>query len=311
MVERPLDHEHLRSIRARREHRSAMPPAGSRRSRSPMLPRARTLKPVDARESVADAIRDHGPDHVRGVHGARALGPGRILRAPTDRPRRPFRHEPARPSRLRGAPRAARSSISTTGSASPPVPAVGGGGRRRHARPAARRAPADLDVTYTAIETSPGARAALEAIDGVEVAERAGRLAAADPGERADGQPALPASARDGLRDEGGPGRPRRGSVRRAPRRSAARRGPRPRRRRGGGPPRRGDGVHRGGGGPARPPGLRAPDRLRRGGRAGRPAPRVPGTPTGRGPPRPAGRDRHHLRARLRSPQPACGERRG
>ncbi len=139
----------------------------------------------------------------------------------------------------------------------------------------------DLDVAYTAVETSPGARRALDAIDGIQVAERleaspqlilANELMDNLPFRRLRGTASGTKEVMVGLDGDrfvehlGDPssgddvalGR-RRGS--RASRGSAR--------------------IHRGDRRPARPPRLRAPDRLRRGGRAGRATARVSGS-TGR-----------------------------
>ena len=55
---------------------------------------------------------------------------------------------------------------------------------------------ADLDVDYTAVEVSAGARAALATIDGVRVSDRARRRRARRRRERAPRQPAVPPAAR-------------------------------------------------------------------------------------------------------------------
>ena len=244
-----------------------------------MLPRSPYADAVDARDVVAAAIRDHGPisfAEYMEIALSDPAGSSNSHRSAS----RGIRHEPPRPSGLRAAPRAG--SRTCGGSTPRPFRPRGRGDGRSRALLEHLRVP---DVVYTAVETSPGARRALSAIEGHA---RSG-LDVPRRGLRERASTTLPfRRPRHEVRRQRGPGRAGRRSLRRGS---------------GGGPPDRDvaidDGeevtilgsadVRRRGGRPARPPRLRAADRRLRGGRAGRPAARVPRASAGRGSPRPPG----------------------
>ncbi len=307
MVERPLDHEHLRSIGGvpNTDQRCRLPDlvAHGADATQAATGRGTTLMRMDARESVAHAIKDHGPISFAEYMTLALYGPGGFFERPPIGPDGHFVTSPhVHPVFAELLGRAIVDLRDRLGEPRPLRLSEVGAGDGTLARQLVEHL-GDLEVAYTAIDPSP------------ELGLRSRRSTASRSPATLEGSPQLIIANEllDNLPFRRLRGTAsgtkevlvalRGGSVRRAPRRPAARRGPPSGGGSGDGPPGWGDGVHRGGRGPARPPGLCAPDRLRRRGRAGRPAPRVPRTPTGGGPARPTGRDRHHLRSRLRPPQ--------
>ena len=172
MVERPFDDEHLRSIRA-----IANPDQGRRQAdlfthRARCYPRARTLEPVDVRDAIASAIRDHGPITFAEYMELALFGPGGFFEHPPIGPDGHFVTSPhVHPvfAELLG-----RAIVDLHGRLSEPRPfsvtevGAGDGTLARQLVEHLR----DLDVAYTAVESSPGARRALDAIEGIQVTER-------------------------------------------------------------------------------------------------------------------------------------------
>ena len=145
MVERPLDHEDLRSIGAvaNPDQRCRLPDlvAHGARCYPGRTGRGTTLMRMDARESVAHAIRDHGPITFAEYMSLALSGPGGFFERPPIGPDGHFVTSPhVHPvfAELLG-----RAIVDLHDRLGEPTPLrLSGGGRgRRHARAAARRAP--------------------------------------------------------------------------------------------------------------------------------------------------------------------------
>jgi len=126
---------------------------------------------VEARESIANAIRDHGPITFSEYMALALSGPGGFFERPPIGPDGHFVTSPhVHPvfSELLG-----RAIVDLHDSLDRPAPlrlsevGAGDGTLARQLIEHLR----GVNVIYTAIDTSPGARAALGAIDGIEVAE--------------------------------------------------------------------------------------------------------------------------------------------
>ena len=116
-----------------------------------------------------DPRRDPRPraDHVRRVHGARALRAGRLLRGPAGRDGRRLRDEPARPPGVRRAARRGRAGARSRAWRPEPLRIAEVGAGDGTLATQLLGALAGLDVDYEAIDASEGARSALAAIGGV------------------------------------------------------------------------------------------------------------------------------------------------
>jgi NADH dehydrogenase [ubiquinone] 1 alpha subcomplex assembly factor 7 len=171
MVERSFDDEHLRSIRA-----IANPDQGRRLAdllahRVRCYPGARTLEAVDVRDAIASAIRDRGPITFAEYMELALYGSGGFFEHPPIGPDGHFVTSPhVHPvfAELLG-----RAIVDLHGRLGEPRPfrvAEVGAGDGTLARQLVDHL-RDLDVAYTAVETSRGARRALDTIDGVQVTE--------------------------------------------------------------------------------------------------------------------------------------------
>ena len=129
---------------------------------------------MGVREAIADAIRDHGPITFAEYMSLALSGPGGFFELPpvgTDGHFVTSPHIHPVFAELLG-----RAILDLHGRLGEPRPlrlAEVGAGDGTLARQLLEHLQ-DVEVTYTAIDTSPGARAALEAIDGVEVEEAIG-----------------------------------------------------------------------------------------------------------------------------------------
>ena len=175
MVERPLDHEHLRSIGGvpNTDQRCRLPDlvAHGTDATQAATGRGTTLMRMDARESVAHAIEDHGPITFAEYMTLALYGPGGFFETPPDRPRRPFRDQPARPpvfAELLG--RAIVELRDRLGRPPPLRLSEVGAGDGTLARQLVEHF-GDPGRDVHGDRSEPGARAALEGVDGVEVAE--------------------------------------------------------------------------------------------------------------------------------------------
>ena len=137
-----------------------------------MLPRARTLEPVDVRDAIASAIRDHGPITFAEYMELALFGSGGFFERPPIGPDGHFVTSPhVHPvfAELLG-----RAIVDLHGRLGEPRPftvtevGAGDGTLARQLVEELR----GVDVAYTAVETSPGARRALETIEGVRITER-------------------------------------------------------------------------------------------------------------------------------------------
>ena len=90
MVERPLDHEHLRSIGGvlNTDQRCRLPDlvAHGTDATQAATGRGTTLMRMDARESVAHAIEDHGPITFAEYMTLALYGPGGFFERPRSAP---------------------------------------------------------------------------------------------------------------------------------------------------------------------------------------------------------------------------------
>jgi NADH dehydrogenase [ubiquinone] 1 alpha subcomplex assembly factor 7 len=172
VVERSFDDEHLRSIRA-----VANPDQGRRQAdlfthRTRCYPRARTLEPVDVRDAIASAIRDHGPITFAEYMELALYGSGGFFEDPPIGPDGDFVTSPhVHPVFAELLGRAIADLHSRLGEPRPFRVTEIGAGDGTLARQLVDHLP-DLDMDYTAVETSSGARRALETIEGIQVAER-------------------------------------------------------------------------------------------------------------------------------------------
>ena len=172
MVEGSFDDEHLRSIRA-----VAHPDQGCRLADllahgTRCYSGARTLKFVDARDAVAGAIRDHGPITFAEYMELALFGRGGFFEQPPIGPDGHFvtspHVHPVFAELLAGA------IVDLHGRLGEPRPFLVtevGAGDGTLARQLVEHL-RDLDAEYTTVETSLGARRALETIESVRVAER-------------------------------------------------------------------------------------------------------------------------------------------
>jgi SAM-dependent MidA family methyltransferase len=172
MVERSFDDEHLRSIRA-----IANPDQGRRQAdllahRVRCYPGARTLEPVDVRDAIASAIRDHGPITFAEYMELALFGSGGFFEHPPIGPDGHFVTSPHVHPVF--AELLARAIVDLHGRLGDPRPfrvTEVGAGDGTLARQLVDNLE-DLDVAYTAVETSPGARRALDTIDGIQTTRR-------------------------------------------------------------------------------------------------------------------------------------------
>ena len=125
---------------------------------------------MDARESVAHAIKDHGPITFAEYMTLALYGPGGFFERPPIGPDGHFVTSPhVHPVFAELLGRAIVDLRDRLGEPRPLRLSEVGAGDGTLARQLVEHL-GDLDVAYTAIDPSPGARAALEAVDGVEVA---------------------------------------------------------------------------------------------------------------------------------------------
>ena len=125
---------------------------------------------MDARESVAHAIKDHGPITFAEYMTLALYGPGGFFERPPIGPDGHFVTSPhVHPVFAELLGRAIVDLRDRLGEPGPLRLSEVGAGDGTLARQLVEHL-GDLDVTYTAIDPSPGARAALEAVEGVEVA---------------------------------------------------------------------------------------------------------------------------------------------
>jgi NADH dehydrogenase [ubiquinone] 1 alpha subcomplex assembly factor 7 len=137
-----------------------------------MLPTAVRWEPMDARESVANAIRDHGPITFAEYMELALSGPGGFFENPPIGPDGHFVTSPhVHPVFAELLGRAIVDLHDRLGKPRPFRLSEVGAGDGTLARQLVEHL-GDLDVTYTAIEKSRGAREALETLEGVEVTER-------------------------------------------------------------------------------------------------------------------------------------------
>jgi NADH dehydrogenase [ubiquinone] 1 alpha subcomplex assembly factor 7 len=172
MVECSFDHEHLRSVRAvtNPDQRCRLADLIAHGDRC--YPGARTLEPVDARNAVAGAIRDHGPITFAEYMELALYGPGGFFEHPPVGPEGHFVTSPhVHPVFAELLGRAIVDLHASLGEPHPLRLTEVGAGDGTLARQLIEHL-RGLDVEYTAVETSPGARRALEATDGIRVAER-------------------------------------------------------------------------------------------------------------------------------------------
>jgi SAM-dependent MidA family methyltransferase len=137
-----------------------------------MLPTGPYAELVDAHDAVADAIQDHGPISFAEYMELALYGPGGFFEHPPIGPDGHFVTSPhVHPvfAELVG-----RAIVDLHGRLGTPRPfrlteiGAGDGTLARSLIEHLR----DLDLTYTAVERSPGARRALDAAEGIQVAER-------------------------------------------------------------------------------------------------------------------------------------------
>ena len=171
VVERSFDDEHLRSIQAIADSDQGRRLADLFAHRVRCYPGARTLKRVDVRDAIASAIRDHGPITFAEYMELALYGSGGFFEDPPIGPDGHFVTSPhVHPvfAELLG-----RGIVDLHGRLGEPRPfgvtevGAGDGTLARQLVDHVR----DVDVVYTAVETSPGARRALETIEGIRVAE--------------------------------------------------------------------------------------------------------------------------------------------
>jgi len=137
-----------------------------------MLPRSRTLTFVDARDAVAGAIRDHGPITFAEYMKLALYGPGGFFEDPPIGLDGHFVTSPhVHPVFAELLARAIADLHGRLGEPRPFGVTEVGAGDGTLARQLLEHL-GDLDAEYTAVETSPGARRALGAMEGVRVAER-------------------------------------------------------------------------------------------------------------------------------------------
>ncbi len=126
---------------------------------------------MEARESIADAIRDHGPITFSEYMALALSGPGGFFERPPIGPHGHFVTSPhVHPVFAELLGRAIVDLHDRLGRPSPLRLTEVGAGDGTLARQLVEQL-RDVHVAYTAIDTSPGAREALDAIDGIEVAE--------------------------------------------------------------------------------------------------------------------------------------------
>jgi len=137
-----------------------------------MLPRSRTLTFVDARDAVAGAIRDHGPITFAEYMELALYGPGGFFEDPPIGLDGHFVTSPhVHPVFAELLARAIADLHGRLGEPRPFGVTEVGAGDGTLARQLLEHL-GDLDAEYSAVETSPGARRALGAMEGVRVAER-------------------------------------------------------------------------------------------------------------------------------------------
>lgn len=172
MVEGSFDDEHLRSIRAVAHPDQGSRPADLLAHGTRCYPGARTLKLVDARDAVASAIRDHGPITFAEYMELALFGPGGFFEQPPIGPDRHFVTSPHVHQMFAQLLTGAIVDLHVRlGEPRPFLVTEVGAGDGTLARQLVERL-GDLDAGYTTVETSPGARRALETIERVRVAER-------------------------------------------------------------------------------------------------------------------------------------------
>ncbi len=169
MIERPFDHEHLRPIGcvAHADQRGSLPDLRAHGARCYLG----TLTPVDARDAVTAAIRDHGPITFAEYMDLALSGPGGFFERPPIGPDGHFVTSPHVHPVF--AELLARAVVDLHGRLGEPRPfrvTEAGAGDGTLARQLVEHL-GDLDAEYTAVETSSGARRALTAIEGIRVAE--------------------------------------------------------------------------------------------------------------------------------------------
>ncbi|MGH2640227.1 MAG: SAM-dependent methyltransferase, partial [Actinomycetota bacterium] len=126
---------------------------------------------MEARESIANAIRDHGPITFSEYMTLALSGPGGFFEHPPIGPDGHFVTSPhVHPVFAELLGRAIVDLHDRLGRPAPFRLSEVGAGDGTLARQLLEHL-RDVDVSYTAIDTSPGAREALRAIDGVEVAQ--------------------------------------------------------------------------------------------------------------------------------------------
>ncbi|HWL91239.1 MAG TPA: SAM-dependent methyltransferase, partial [Actinomycetota bacterium] len=127
---------------------------------------------MDARDAVAGAIRDHGPITFAEYMERALYGPGGFFEDPPIGPDGHFVTSPhVHPVFAELLARAVADLHGRLGEPRPFAVAEIGAGDGTLARRLVAHL-GDLDTAYTAVETSPGARLALDAIEGILVADQ-------------------------------------------------------------------------------------------------------------------------------------------